>query len=168
VLAALAALPRSPVPGRRWSTPDQWHVTLRFFGELGPTEVENASVALAAVAGSWPAPFEVEGGPRTRFLGPGLVVWPVEGLTGVAQAVEQATAAIGQPVPERRFLGHVTVSRIRRGTGLHEDPRLLQPLSASWTVTSLSLVASELHPDGARYRDVQTFPLARHSIDPVG
>jgi 2'-5' RNA ligase len=162
VVAALAALPRSRVPGLRWSTPDQWHVTLRFFGELGLPEVENASMALAAVAGSWPAPFEVEGGPRTRFLGPGLVVWPVEGLTGVAQAVEQATADIGQPVSERRFLGHVTVARIRQGTDVHQDRQLVHPLSASWTVTSLSLVASELHPDGARYRDVASFSFAQH------
>lgn len=137
-------------------------MTLRFFGELGPPEVENASVALAAVAGSWPGPFKVEGGPRTRFLGPGLVAWPVEGLAGVAQAVEEATAAIGQPVPERLFLGHVTVARIRRGTDVHQDRQLLQPMSTSWTVTSLSLVASELHPDGARYRDVETFPFVQH------
>jgi 2'-5' RNA ligase len=146
----------------RWSTPDQWHVTLRFFGELGPGDVENARAALAVVAASWPGAFEVEGGPGTRFLGPSLVLWPVEGLAGLAQAVGQGTAGIGQPVPERPFLGHVTVARVRQGAGRRPDRGLLYPLSASWRVTSLSLVESELHAAGSRYRDVESFPLGHH------
>jgi len=159
VLDALAALPRPAVDGVRWSTQDQWHVTLRFFGELGPVDVERARAALALVAGSWPGPFEVLGGPGTRFLGPSLVVWPVEGLASLARAVEQATAGIGRPVPDRRFVGHLTIARGHRGTDLRRLPHLLQALATSWSVSSLSLVESLLSPAGARYRDVDAFPV---------
>lgn len=160
VLDALAGLARPPVDGLHWTTPGQWHVTMRFFGELGPEDAENAGAALAGVVASWPGPFDAEGGPGTRFLGAGLVIWPVEGLTGAALAVERATADIGQPVPERPFVGHITIARGRRGTDLRHNRHLLQPLSALWTVSSVSLVESELHAAGAIYRDIETFSVA--------
>lgn len=162
VVSALSALPRPAIDGLRWTTESQWHVTLRFFGDLSPAEVTNATAALSAMAGSWPEQPSANGGPGTCFLGPGLVVWPVEGLQAAAEAVERTTAQIGQPVPGRRFFGHMTMARGRRGADLRPARHVLSPLVASWPVTSLSLVQSELHPDGARYHDVERF-----SIGPV-
>jgi 2'-5' RNA ligase len=159
VIAALAALPRPRVERLRWSTQDQWHVTLRFFGELDPAQVEAASAALTQVAASLPDDLTAKGGPATKFLGPGLVVWPVEGLRPAAGPVEQATAHIGQPVADRPFRGHVTVARGARGADLRRAAHLLSPLSASWRVGSLSLVHSQLSPGGARYQDIHSFPL---------
>jgi RNA 2',3'-cyclic 3'-phosphodiesterase len=157
VVSALAALPRPAFEGARWTTQEQWHVTLRFFGDIDPEEVGRATAALASLAGSLPDDLTAQGGPGTRFLGPGLVVWPVEGLQMVAKAVERATAKIGQPVPERPFFGHMTIARGRRGVDLRPARHLLTSLSMSWPVTSLSLVQSELHPHGARYRDMEKF-----------
>ena len=169
VLSALGNLPRPAADGVRWTTPDQWHVTLRFFGELTETDVAVATTSLRRAACSLPAPplpgrprppapLEAHGGPATRFLGPGLIVWPVEGLAASAKAVEAATAEIGQPVPDRRFLGHLTIARGRRGVDLRTQRDLLAPLDMSWAVTSLSLVRSDLHPEGARYGVVASFP----------
>lgn len=161
VLEALALLSRPPFEGVRWSTRDQWHVTLRFFGELGQAEVSRALELLAQAATSLPGPppLEVQGGPATRFMGPGLIVWPVHGLAVAAGAVEAATAGIGQPPPDRRFVGHLTIARGRRGTDLRPARHLLQSLAASWLVSSLSLVQSELHPNGARYREIASIPV---------
>ncbi len=117
VVSALAALPRPPLDAARWTTESQWHVTLRFFGDLSPADLESAGAALAAVAGSLPECPTAQGGPGTRFLGPGLIVWPVAGLETAAEAVEKATAGLGQPVPDRRFYGHMTIARGRRGCG---------------------------------------------------
>jgi 2'-5' RNA ligase len=159
VVRALAGLPRPAVERLRWSSEDQWHVTLRFFGELSPAQVDEACRALEPVAGPWPEEVAVQGGPATRFLGPGLIVWPVAGLGPLAGAVAKATARIGQPVPDRPFVGHLTIARGARGTDLRTAPHHLAPLAASWRVTSLSLVRSELDPRGARYRDLRAFPL---------
>ncbi len=158
VISALTALPRPPVEGARWTTEGQWHVTLRFFGDLGPEAVRTATASLASLAGSLADQLTAQGGPGTRFLGPGLVVWPVEGLENAAKAVESVTAKIGQAVPERRFFGHVTICRGRRGVDLRRARYLLTSLAMSWPVTSLSLVQSELHSDGAQYRDIEAFP----------
>jgi RNA 2',3'-cyclic 3'-phosphodiesterase len=159
VISALAALPRPPIDVARWTTEAQWHVTLRFFGELASEEVGTVTAALGTLAGSLPDGLAALGGPGTRFLGPGLVVWPVEGLGDAAKAVGRATANFGQPVPERRFYGHMTIARARRGADLRSARHLLTPLAMSWPVTSLSLVQSELHPDGARYTELEAFSL---------
>jgi RNA 2',3'-cyclic 3'-phosphodiesterase len=159
VAAALAALPRPLVEGLRWSGQEQWHVTLRFFGEIEPSEVDLATNGLSEAVHRLTGPVAAEGGPTTRFLGPGLVIWPVAGLEAVAGAVEGATAAIGEPVPDRRFYGHLTLGRGRRGTDLRRAHHILTSLTMSWPVSSLSIVRSELHPDGARYRPLETIAL---------
>lgn len=150
--------------GLRWSTRDQWHVTLRFFGELGAPQVELAQAAVAKAASLLPELLPAEGGPATRFLGPGLVVWPVEGLAGAAQAVGKATAKLGKPLPGRRFSGHLTLARGRHGTNLRDQYQLLETLSASWAVSSLSLVQSRLGPAGAKYEVLADFPLGGPAV----
>jgi 2'-5' RNA ligase len=158
VVNALEALPRLESPGLRWSSREQWHVTLRFFGDVDAQAVADASAVLARAAdGADGAPF-ANGGPRTRFLGPGLLIWPVDGLADLANEVERVTATIGKPPPSRSFYGHVTLARGRQGVDLRRSPQLLTPLALSWTATSLTLVESELHPDGARYRVLAEFP----------
>jgi len=158
VVEALEALPRPETPRLRWSSRDQWHVTLRFFGDIDAQAVTDASAVLArAVERAGGAPL-ANGGPGTRFLGAGLLVWPVEGLAEVANQVERLTATIGKPPPSRSFYGHVTLARGRQGVDLRRAPHLLTPLALSWTATSLTLVETELHSDGARYRVLEEFP----------
>src|SRR3954454_9641892 len=60
VVARMEALPRPAEDGVRWTTPDQWHVTLRFFGSvpsLSPvvTALEGASLPGGVVAVAGPA-----------------------------------------------------------------------------------------------------------------
>lgn len=160
VLDALATLPRPATPHARWSTRQQWHVTLRFFGELGDRDVARAEELLATVARKTRGPILVTGGPATRFLGRGLIVWPVAGLDELAGAVERATRRLGKPPAHRPFRGHLTIARGSAGADLRHAGELLTPLSSSWEVSSLSLVESHLNPEGARYRDVASFELS--------
>ena len=125
VVEALAALPRPAIDGLRWSGQDQWHVTLRFFGELDPGDVGLATEAVGLAAQGLDQPIVVHGGPGTRFLGPGLVIWPVEGLRPAAEAVERVSAHIGQPLPGRQFFGHLTIARGRRGADLRRERHIL-------------------------------------------
>jgi 2'-5' RNA ligase len=127
VVDALEALPRPALDGLRWSARQQWHVTLRFFGDLGTQEVTEASAAVARAAADAREPPLAQGGPGTRFLGPGLLVWPVEGLGQVASALDGLTAAIGTPPPSRSFYGHITLARGRRGLGPSPRDRVVEP-----------------------------------------
>ena len=46
VVEELGALPRPAAPGLRWTTADQWHVTLRFLGDADPGEAADAVSAV--------------------------------------------------------------------------------------------------------------------------
>ncbi|HTV11132.1 MAG TPA: RNA 2',3'-cyclic phosphodiesterase [Acidimicrobiales bacterium] len=159
VLEALAGIIRPQREILRWSTHDQWHITLRFFGELSAPDVDLAISNLGPAVASIVGPLEACGGPATQFLGPHLVIWPVEGLAPLAEAVVASSTRLGQAPSGRPFIGHVTIARSRGGANLRRERELLQPLASSWQVRSVSLVRSELNPKGATYNDLATFNL---------
>ena len=146
VVDALRAMPRPDVPEVRWSTPDQWHVTLRFLGAVA--DVAAARAALADV--TWTSA-TVEVGPATARLGTSILMLPVRGLDALA-------AAIPFPLDHDGFTGHLTVARARGRRG--RVPSSLEgiPVEASWTATSFALVRSQTRPTGAVYDDVEVFP----------
>jgi len=146
----LARLERPTASGVRWTHSDQWHVTLRFLGEVDPSEAATALVGLnseAAVAVM---------GPATIVLGGYAVVVPVSGLGGLAASVVARTASVGEPPEDRLFVGHLTLARLR---GPAPPESVGVPLTAEFSVGEACLVASHLLPDGAAYEVLERFPL---------
>jgi 2'-5' RNA ligase len=154
VMERLAALPRREQPGVRWTTRDQWHVTLRFLGEA------DVDAARGALAGLQAASCHAVLGSRARRLGPSAFVVPVGGLDELAAGVALATEGVGQssPRPSSRFRGHLTLARLKGKARPGLDVSALA--SASWWVTSVALVQSQLHPHGARYETLAEVALA--------
>ena len=146
VVRLLSSLPRPHRQELRWTTEDQWHVTLRFLGEADPDAV--AAELGPALAGRGAR--DVVLGPVTRRLGASILMAPVSGLDDLA-------AALPWPADEP-FTGHLTLARAKRRSSV---PRGLEgtPVSAGWRVDSVSLVRSTLAPGGAVYDDVAAFPL---------
>jgi len=154
VLDLIAALPRPEVDGLRWTTRDQWHVTLRFFGSVELDEAVDALRRLSAPSTT------AELGPDLGRFGRRILHVPVGGLERVAAAVVDTTAAVGRPPEDRPFAGHITLARAR-DRRRDVDLRLLAgvPVAASWSVGEVCLVESRLHPHGARYEVVERFSL---------
>src|SRR5207245_3436779 len=50
VLDQVAALPRPEVEGLRWTTRDQWHVTLRFLGRVADVDAVRAALELVSLS----------------------------------------------------------------------------------------------------------------------
>ena len=74
VLSLIAGLPRPDVEGLRWTSREQWHVTLRFFGSV---ELEDAAGALRSMT----APATTASlGPETGRFGKRVLHVPVDGL----------------------------------------------------------------------------------------
>jgi hypothetical protein len=96
-LDVLAALPRPASEAVHWTAAVQWHITLRFFGQLTEGEADAALTALTAAAASVREPVVARGGPGCRVLNRRLLVWPVAGLDGLAATVSAATAGLGRP-----------------------------------------------------------------------
>ena len=156
VVGALAELSRPKTGDVRWTTPDQWHVTLRFFGSIDdPAPITRALTgALQAVAA-----VDVTVGPRAGVLGHQIVYLPVAGLTDLASTVVAATKTFGEPPPKRRFRGHLTLARTKGGL---VDPASMA-LERSWTVREVELIRSHLGGSGARYETLERFELAAGS-----
>ena len=155
VVASLAALPRPDVAGLRWTSPEQWHVTVRFLGEA---DVEEAVAGFRAIEA--PGRVIAEAGPCTGHFGRRVLHVPVAGLGPVATATVTATAGVGEPPPERPFAGHLTLARARDRRGVDLRPLSGVPVGGRWPVEELTLVASRLGGRSpARYEVVEVLPL---------
>lgn len=147
VLDLLAGLRRRERAGLRWTTRAQWHVTLRFLGEVeDPAPVAEALDVAPLVAA------DAVLGPKVSALRQGVLVVPVAGLDALAAGVVAATGGFGVPPPDRPFRGHLTLARAAR----HGSVRDLagEAVDARFPVGDVRLVRSHLGRDGARYEDL--------------
>jgi RNA 2',3'-cyclic 3'-phosphodiesterase len=156
-------LARPDLASLRWTTEEQWHVTLRFLGEVeAPSAVADALKEVPAMLEE----AEINdvdaylGAATAWFRGRRILHVPVAGLDALAQAVAVATAPWGDVSEEPPFAGHLTLARVRqRETG----PANLAgtPISAEWAVDAIVLMSSTLGPGGSRYGAVARIPLGR-------
>ena len=168
-----AQLERAPAlpAGVRLAPPQQWHITLRFIGEVDAAQCAAIQRALHAVRA---APFTLRlGGFGSFRSGSGTVLWcgvqgDVDALRALHAAVSAALESAGITPEKRRFAAHVTLARARR-------PLPRAPLadwcaaqfdgqkewrSAPVAVRHFFLFRSELHPAGARHSVLQRYALA--------
>ena len=112
---ALSAF-RGGLPGARWVEPDNYHVTLRFIGDID----EGAAREVVAVLGeSRPrGPVEVTfdgldsfGGRRPRIVMARAAA--TEDLAELQAENEQLLRRVGLPPEGKRFVPHVTLARLR-------------------------------------------------------
>jgi 2'-5' RNA ligase len=151
----LSALDLSAAPGLRTVRPEQWHITLRFLGDVAddlvPALVDGLGRAVRAVT----SPVRCTIGPATAwFSGARVLQIPVTGLDQMAAAVRQATAPIVPDDGEPSFVGHLTVARRRgrRRPGTATQAAVAgMVITAEFAVTDLLLVSSELSPEGPHY-----------------
>ena len=153
----LERLELGSVPGIRLVEPRQWHITLRFLGNVGDDLVPPLTDALVDAARSVSGPVHCTVGPGTAwFANQRVLQIPVTGLDEVAEAVRSATipivptGGIGEPA----FTGHLTIARTSGGHLNRSSRSALAgiPFSATIDIESFDLVASEASGGGRRYR----------------
>ncbi len=83
----LGTLARPAAPGLRWTTADQWHVTVAFLGDVADHEQSGAARALARAVEPLSSRPRAVAGPATSVLGPGILCVPVAGLDELARTV---------------------------------------------------------------------------------
>jgi 2'-5' RNA ligase len=141
---------------------EQLHVTLCFLGDVPESVVDPVIEALgrgAAVAAASPARLPslllARVGPATAWFSRERVLQlPVSGLDELAAAIrDQLSRVPDVELPVEPFLGHLTLGRARNGLA-KSWRRSVAGLAFEHTleVGCFSLVASELSPEGARYR----------------
>ena len=139
--------------------PDNLHVTLAFLGSRPARELEAICAVLRdAAAAVAPPVFELVRYRETRSVGMLGLGDHTGNAALLAGRLHKALAALAVYRPEDRvWLPHVTVLRFR------ERPRLQPPLPELGTFAPSGAAAflSRLHPSGAVYEVLESFPLNR-------
>ncbi|MFP4132149.1 MAG: RNA 2',3'-cyclic phosphodiesterase [Thiohalospira sp.] len=153
--AIRTALKRAGDPGGRPMPPDNWHLTLRFLGDVA-AERRACLERLARRVRVPPFDFTLEQlgswrGPGVAWLAPAVVP---AGLTALNAACEAVALACGLAADDRPYRPHVTVAR---KAPPRETGELPQPVP--WRAEAFSLMASRREPAGAVYREVARWPL---------
>lgn len=161
---------RHLLEGLRWSPPQQWHLTLRFLGDVPAADLPLLVEALEAACAAQPSfvlslagcgCFPSAERPRVFWLG---LRGQVDALERLQARVAKETAPWGQK-DDRPFRPHLTLARIRDGSpAAHQGlsrclSRLPRPPEDPWTVDGLILYRSQLRTDGAVHTALHRCPL---------
>lgn len=155
----------------RWTDPGQYHLTLRFVGEVDEARVDTIRQAAA------PDPEDEETGPfELRPSGLGVfpsrrdprVLWigfeEPPRLLALRRGLEDRLVEAGLDPDDRSFVPHLTVARFD-GTPAGDVHRFVKAhrdfSTRSFRVEAYYLYESELHPSGARHRRLRTYELER-------
>jgi RNA 2',3'-cyclic 3'-phosphodiesterase len=163
-VAATMFLIQAGVPGAKWQTREQLHLTLRFIGEVDGRDANMIDDALSAISAP-PFTLALKGvgefgskNPRALWAG----VSDPAAVTHLARKVETAMQRIGLPAEERKFTPHVTLARLRgalagRVIDYLADHALYA--SAPFEVREFRLYSSTLTPNGSVYVPERVYPL---------
>ena len=158
----------------RWVAPENFHLTLRFLGELGSGAAGDIDAALSVLRlPSFPLRLEGLGtfgeGRKLRALWAGVGESPE--LQRLQAKVERAVTSAGLSQEPRKFKPHVTLARFKRpigqGQGVGEylqEHSLFK--SNSFEVTHFHLFSSSLGRQGAVYQPEASYPLVSESVLP--
>lgn len=160
------SLKRGGLPGARWIDRENYHITLRYIGDVDYRTANEVSDVLDRFTRM--EPFLVQlthlgvfGGNKPRALYAGAEVNTA--LTRLQAAQERALQQIGLPPDSRKFLPHVTLARLR-GTGAGDAARYMaeamrfEPLM--FNVGRFVLYSSRESVGGGPYIVEQAYELA--------
>ncbi len=162
-------------PGIRWTSPEQWHLTLAFMASVDEHRVDDL-VERLAVAARRRQRFEARLAGAGTFPNPAhaSVLWlavrcgpagddDTTPLRRLAVNARSAANAAGAVPDGKAFVPHLTVARLRRPVDATKWLRVLDTYDGpAWTVDSLNLVASYLGQGPnrrPRYETVAHLPL---------
>ena len=105
------------LPSARWVAPENFHLKLRFIGEVGDEDVQEIDDALSRISAST---FDVSLS-GVGYFGTGraaralwVKVVPSSELISLGSKTESALARAGCPPEARRFIPHITLARLKR------------------------------------------------------
>ncbi len=153
-----------------WARAENFHITLKFLGEIGRNRVESLSrAAQRAVAGIPPFDVAIKGAgafpphgiPRVLWLG---ITDASDGLARLQSRLDKECDREGFPPEQRPFHPHLTIARprvpkgARRLAALHKEMGF-EPIG--FPVNELRVIRSELGPGGSRYTGISRHQLLR-------
>jgi RNA 2',3'-cyclic 3'-phosphodiesterase len=161
-------VPRGAV---RWAKPEQFHLTLRFLGDVPVERVPALQETVNAVCLGSPALclraqgvgfFPNARSPRVIWVG---INDDENCLAELQKKIEHAVRQFTAEQGGERFAGHVTLGRFKLVNRLDTSELTTSAESmkdrrfGEWTAQEIEIIRSELSPTGARYTLLAALPL---------
>ena len=107
---------RGGLPGARWIDPENYHITLRFIGDVDHSLARDVFSLLGEGRRREPVTVTIDGlasfgGERPRAVFARAV--PTNGLSDLQAEQERIVRRAGLPPERRKFVPHVTLARLR-------------------------------------------------------
>lgn len=157
---------RKAIVGPRWTTPDQWHLTLQFLGHVPDEDVAAVSRALDAVSRVQPFPVRLGGAGAFPKVSRGRVVWlglsaGREAMAELGRAVNTALVPLGFEPEEHEYHPHLTLARLKVPGDVGPAVEAVGdvPVGGAFVVSEVVLHQSRLSRTGARYEPVSAVAL---------
>ena len=161
-----------------WTAPDNWHITLKFLGEVDLARLPELSAALRGITF---APLALRLGGAGMFVsGSGRAprtLWAAlaegdEAVSLLAERVGQALAPCGFAHSGRRFRPHVTLGRVKAAAAGEDwglvDAALGAEAFAPALIGEIVLWRSILGPGEPKYVALEGYPARDHGGSPAG
>jgi RNA 2',3'-cyclic 3'-phosphodiesterase len=160
-----------PKPMVRWVVPQNLHLTLKFLGDVSPSNLERLAEALGAET-SKQAPFNISvsrigafpTSRRARVIWIGLDVPPA--LSALQRGVEAVAARLGYAPENRPFSAHLTIGRVSESISFGDLAKICSALEKTQVgalgtihVEAVHIFKSDLQPGGSVYEHLYALPL---------
>lgn len=149
------------IPGRV-APPENWHITVRFLGEVEQVTYERFLAGLSELGEQ--APFRIALDHFGAFPRPkkATVVWAGLGrgdveLSRLNEIAEDAAIGAGLSPEERPYHPHLTLARVRPPADVRWLER--EELDLGWSCDRLVVFRSHQGRGGARYEPLETLEL---------
>jgi len=149
--------------------PDNYHLTLKFFGSLEPEICSSITDAFISMKSLKKIKYEIKGLGVFPAMDNPSVIWAglecdKQPLNEFLQSIEDFSSSFGFLPEKREFIPHLTLARVKKDRIVkNELKRLIQEekntLFSSSIFDELVLFESILKPEGAEYRKIEGIKL---------
>jgi 2'-5' RNA ligase len=173
VCKATAPMQKGIGPAVRWVPMENMHLTLKFLGDVSPTNVEMLSQMLRAEAdlfqcfdlrlsgfGAYPNLKR----PRILYIG----IQAPATLESLQRGIDSASRRLGYESEERGFSPHLTIGRVKQTSTATEQQTVRRAIEetridslGTARVDSVHLYKSDLKPTGSVYTRLYSAPLRK-------
>ena len=157
------------IPGARWQSRDNMHITLNFLGNVEETDLEILDEILQDIDfQAFPVTVRGVGSFETGKHKEPKILWAgiekTEALLQLKKKTDQVVKSAGCDVERRRFTPHITLARMNKAplnkvAGFIEAHNLLE--LPSFTADKFSLYESHLSEKGSIYMPLVDYPLQK-------